>query len=112
MSFLLNKSCRALYTISCASRLHFAKRIQHRFFSDKSDEVSPPVEENISNQADNIERNEKLGGFAKAFEKFTKPEEEVKPVVENLSFNRLFRESKFVDVSLVRPWFGHFEHIL
>lgn len=96
MSFLISKSIRTLSTINRASRLHIAQRIQCRLFTDKTDDVNPPATEDKS-PVD----NEKIGGFAKAFEKFSQPKKEVEPVVENVPFSRLLRESKFVDVSTV-----------
>lgn len=94
MSFLISKSFHTLSTINRASRLHIAQRIQCRFFTDKTDDVNPPATEDKSPV-----ENEKLGGFAKAFDKFAQPKKEVKAVVENVPFSRLLRESKFVDVS-------------
>lgn len=98
MSFLISKSIRTLTARGHPARLHIAQRIQCRLFTDKPDDVKPPATENQSPSSD-VDGENKLGGFAKAFEKYTKPQEEVKPVVENLSFSRLLRESKFVDVS-------------
>lgn len=97
MSFLINQSIRTLSAINRPSRLHITQHIQCRLFSDKSDET-PTVPESNS-QTDNVVDKEKLSGFARAFEKYTKPQEGVKPVIENLTFIRLLRESKFVDVS-------------
>lgn len=97
MSFLISKSIRALCAMNRPSRLHINQRIHSRLFSDKSDDVKSPTAEN-TNPGGNIVDNEKLGSFAKAFEKYTKPQEEVEPVAENLPFSRLLRESKFVDV--------------
>lgn len=98
MSFLINKSIRVLCAMNRPSRLHITQRIHSRLFTDKSDDVKSPATENTS-PGDNIVDNDKLGSFAKAFEKYTKPQVEAKPVVENLPFSRLLRESKFVDVS-------------
>lgn len=106
MSFLINKSVRILTARSHPARLHIAQRIQCNLFSDKPDDVKPPATENKSESSD-VDGENKLGGFAKAFEKYTKPKEEVKPVVENISFSRLLRESKFVDVSPAELAFVH-----
>lgn len=98
MSFLISKSVRTLSTINRASRLHIAQRIQCRLFTDKTDDVNPSATEDNTS----VDK-EKLGGFAKAFEKFSQPQKEVRvePVVENVPFSRLLRKSKFVDVSSV-----------
>lgn len=41
----------------------------------------------------------KLSGFAKAFEKFSMPQQEVKEKEPDLPFATLFRNSKFVEVN-------------
>lgn len=54
--------------------------------------------------ASNTETNSKLGSFAKAFEEFEKlnAQAEVAVPVDNIPFKKLFRESKFIDVSLLQ----------
>lgn len=57
---------------------------------------------NYSQNTDNIEtevKSAEKGGFAKAFEKFNKPEESKKE--PDLPFATLFKNSKFVEVCLI-----------
>lgn len=111
MSHLISKSFRAFATIGRQSRLQNAQRATCRLFSDKSDEVKPPAAENQAAVAENVADKKTLGGFAKAFEKYTRPAEEPEPVVENRSFAQLLRESKFVDVSSIDAISNHFPSI-
>ena len=72
----------------------------NRFYCDKKDEK---IEKNIENEEiqaklDNLGNSQNLGGFAKAFQKYTSPastETEPKP---NQTFAALMKNSKFVDV--------------
>lgn len=56
--------------------------------------------ENTENQSAESENAQKLGGFAKAFEKYTKPMvEEQKEKLPDLPFATLLRNSKLIEVS-------------
>lgn len=63
-----------------------------RAFSDKID-----ITESDELKLDE-EHEKRLGGFAKAFEKFSAPKEEESIVEPDLPFATLFRRSKFVEV--------------
>lgn len=59
--------------------------------------------ENTENQSSESENAQKLGGFAKAFEKYTKPMlEEQKENLPDLPFATLLRNSKLIEVSCVK----------
>jgi hypothetical protein len=56
----------------------------------------PIAEENLSEE-------KKIGGFAKAYEKFSKPpQEEIKEKEPDLPFATLFKNSKFVEVGRIK----------
>lgn len=100
MSFLINKSFRVINLMHRQQQRVCLQHIQQRLFSDKTDNVPTSTEEGVA-KSETENKSDKLGGFAKAFEKFSKPWEEAKPVIENLSFSKLLRESKFIDVSVM-----------
>lgn len=73
-------------TLSCLGTRSFCEKIEKT-------ETQPP--ELIGN-----ENSQKLGGFAKAFEKYTKPiEDEPREQLPDLPFATLLRNSKLIDVS-------------
>lgn len=67
---------------------------QIRQFSDKVDETAANSQSEQKAQSD-----DKLGSFAKAFKEFEKINDPPKKPVENVSFKKLLRDSKLVDVS-------------
>lgn len=66
-----------------------------RAFSDKID-----ITESEKLSLDEEHEN-RLGGFAKAFEKFAAPKEEETVYEPDLPFATLFRKSKFIEVKLL-----------
>lgn len=83
---LLNNIGRNVIRTSLVNNPVYALSSQRVFFSDeiKTDETSTKT----------------LSGFAKAFEKFEKPENLTEPKLEdNATFLSLLRNSKFIDVS-------------
>lgn len=65
---------------------------QIRQSSDKADEPNSQSEQKTNS-------DDKLGSFAKAFIEFEKLNETPRKPVESISFKKLLRESKLVDVS-------------
>lgn len=60
---------------------------------------SQNVENNENEASSNSPQNVEKGGFAKAFEKFSMSQQEVKQKEPDLPFATLFKNSKFVEVS-------------
>ena len=84
MSKILNKILISSITNHIKNKTPFAYISAQRFSESGSEKAE----------------NEKLGGFAKAFEKYTAPQ--VEPVVEDRqTFASLLRESKFIDVNIL-----------
>lgn len=83
---ILNNIGRNVLRTSLVTNPVYAVSVQRVFFSDeiRTDESSTKT----------------LSGFAKAFEKFEKPENLTEPKPEdNATFLSLLRNSKFIDVS-------------
>lgn len=91
---------RAISSVLNCNRLSVVSL--NRFYCDKKGEnPESMISENdqIQEKLDTLGSSQNLGGFAKAFQKYTLPTSEVTPDAEpNQTFAALMKNSKFIDV--------------
>ena len=100
---MLNLQClRARNAISIALNCNRISVVSlNRFYCDKKDEKPETMSlenEEIQAKFDTLGNNQNLGGFAKAFQKYTSPVDVTPEAEPNQTFAALMKNSKFIDV--------------